>query len=426
MKILWITNILFPEAEQLLSGSGELKASGGWMLGAAIALLQKEGIKLYVASVSHKVSSLVKLEGQKITYYVLPLGKGNLRVNLQYVPYWKKVQQEVQPDVVHIHGTEYSHGHAYMKACSCDNVVISIQGLTSAYYYYYYGMTKGDVYKNLTFRDIVRGTVIKGQKLFKQRGEYEKDMIRMAKHIIGRTSWDRSRTWAINPNAVYHFCNETLRPEFYDGSVWNYNKCVKHSIFLSQAGYPIKGLHQVLKAMPIILRHYPDTVIRVAGGDITKSDSWTEKIRLSGYGLYIKRLIKKYHLEDKVTFTGNLNGAEMKQEYLRSNVFVCPSTIENSPNSLGEAQILGVPCVASYVGGIADMMKGNEDNLYRFEEVEMLAGKVCRIFVERDHQVDMKKIAAQRHNSVINSSKLVNIYNLINQININKHYAVNL
>ena len=138
MKVLWITNILFPEAEQLLSGSGELKASGGWMLGAANALLQKEGIKLYVASVSNKVSSLVKLEGKKIIYYVLPLGKGNLRVNLQYVPYWKQVQQEAQPDVVHIHGTEFSHGHAYMKACSCDNVVISIQGLTSAYAPYYY------------------------------------------------------------------------------------------------------------------------------------------------------------------------------------------------------------------------------------------------------------------------------------------------
>ena len=410
MKILWITNILFPEAMQLLTGSGELKASGGWMLGAAQALLEKENVNLYVASVSSKVSDLVKLGGKRITYYVLPMGKGNQRVNNAYAPYWKQVQQEVQPDVVHIHGTEYSHGHAYMKACSCDNVVISIQGLTSAYYYYYYGMTKGDVYKNLTFRDIVRGTVIKGQKLFKQRGEYEKDMIRMAKHIIGRTSWDRARSWAINPDAAYHFCNETLRSDFYDGSVWDYNKCTKHSIFLSQAGYPIKGLHQVLKAMPIILRHYPDTKIRIAGADITKSGSWSEKLRLSGYGLYIKRLIKKYHLEDKVTFTGNLNGAEMKQEYLCSNVFVCPSTIENSPNSLGEAQILGVPCVASYVGGIADMMKGNEDSLYRFEEIEMLAEKVCRVFGDQEKQIDMKPKACIRHDRKLNSEQLYTIY----------------
>lgn len=414
MKVLWITNILFPEAEQLLSGSGELKASGGWMLGAAIALLQKEGIKLYVASVSHKVSSLVKLEGQKITYYVLPLGKGNLRVNLQYVPYWKQVQQEVQPDVVHIHGTEYSHGHAYMKACSSEKVVLSIQGLLHAIApYYCAGISKKDILCNITFRDVLKGTILHDQKLFEKRAEYENEMICMAKHIIGRTSWDRARSWAINPNAAYHFCNETLRPEFYDGSVWDYNKCVKHSIFLSQAGYPIKGLHQVLKAMPIILRHYPDTKIRIAGTDITKSATWSEKLRLSGYGLYIKRLIKKYQLGDKVTFTGNLNADEMKQEYLQSNVFVCPSTIENSPNSLGEAQILGVPCVASYVGGIPDMMIGNEDYLYRYEEVEKLAYKICCLFASNQQKTDMKAISARRHNRIINSNILSKIYEKI-------------
>lgn len=35
MKILWITNILLPEANQLLTGMGELRASGGWLVGAA-------------------------------------------------------------------------------------------------------------------------------------------------------------------------------------------------------------------------------------------------------------------------------------------------------------------------------------------------------------------------------------------------------
>lgn len=413
MKVLWITNILFPEAEQLLTGSGELKASGGWMLGAANALLQNKEVKLTVASVSAKVCKLTKLKGHNILYYVFPMGKGNLRYNEEYFTYWTQIQESIKPDVVHIHGTEYSHGLAYMKACGSENVVISIQGLTSAYYYYYYGMTKKDIYMNLTFRDIIRGSILKGQKQFKQRAAYEIEMIKEAKHIIGRTSWDRARTWAINPCAEYHFCNETLRPEFYDGSKWNYNKCNKHTIFLSQAGYPIKGLHQVLKAMPIILRHYPDASIRVAGGDITKTSTLSEKLRLSGYGKYIKKLIKKVGMEGKVTFTGNLNAQQMKQEYLRANVFICPSTIENSPNSLGEAQILGTPCVASYVGGIPDMMKGNEDNLYRFEEIEMLAEKVCHIFAKQNEQVDMRAVAANRHNPDTNSGCLIFIYESI-------------
>lgn len=415
MKVLWITNILFPEAEQLLTGEGELKASGGWMLGAANALLEYHDVKLFVASVSKKVSKLTRLEGEKVIYYLLPYGKGNLKVNPEYIPYWLDVQNEVKPDLVHIHGTEYSHGHAYMKACGSENVVISIQGLTSAlFFYYYYGMKKWDIYRNLTVRDILRGTILTGQKSFKKRGEFEKEMISMCKHIIGRTSWDRARTWTVNPDAKYHFCNETLRQEFYDSSQWDYSKCKKHSIFLSQAGYPIKGLHQVLKAMPLILRHYSDTIIRIAGHDITKQKgSMFDKIKITGYGLYIKRLIKKYGLQEKVIFTGNLNAAEMKREYLSSNVFICPSTIENSPNSLGEAQILGVPCIASYVGGTADMMKGNEENLYRFEEVEMLAEKVCKLFANGDKQISMINIAQNRHNPEINCDQLYGIYETI-------------
>ena len=73
----------------------------------------------------------------------------------------------------------------------------------------------------------------------------------------------------------------------------------------------------------------------------------------------------------------------MCKRYLQSHVFVCPSFIENSPNSVGEAQLLGIPCIASFVGGVSDMVVDGETGLlYRFEEVEMLAAAVCRIFTD--------------------------------------------
>ena len=241
----------------------------------------------------------------------------------------------------------------------------------------------------------------------------EKVMLSKVKHIIGRTSWDRAHAWAINPNAKYHFNNETLRPEFYDGSKWDYNKCEKHTIFISQAGYPLKGLHQVLRAMPLILCHFPDTKVRVAGADITKYSTWRDKLRISGYGKLIRSMIRQLSIENHIEFLGPLNAEQMKQAYLNSNVFVCPSSIENSPNSLGEAQLLGVPHVVSYVGGVADMMVGNEENLYRFEEIEMLAEKVCKIFRNEYKQIDMSNIALQRHHQNENLKQLLAIYNEI-------------
>ena len=40
MKILWITNGLFPEANAKLQGLTEIKGTGGWMIGLADALIQ--------------------------------------------------------------------------------------------------------------------------------------------------------------------------------------------------------------------------------------------------------------------------------------------------------------------------------------------------------------------------------------------------
>lgn len=423
MNILWITNIEFPEATQLITGSGELKATGGWLLGASKALLNgKRNINLTVATVSSRVKQLTRLEGQEITYYMIPYGKGNLHKNKEYIPYWKRINIEVAPDVVHIHGTEFSHGLAYVDACGADNVVVSIQGMKSAYYYYYYyGVTKWEILKNITIRDIFRGSPLKGQRLFKKQSEYEIELLQKVKHIIGRTSWDRARTWAINPDAKYHFCNETLRDEFYNGDKWSHDTCKSHSIFVSQAGYPIKGVHQLLKAMPFILREYPDTTIRVAGFDITRNGGIWGLKHFTTYGRIVRKMIYRYNLVGKVEFLGNLNAVQMKSEYLHCNVFVSPSSIENSPNSVGEAQILGTPIIASYVGGVADMMKSNEVGLYRFEETEMLAYKICEIFKGSNPQMDMSLIANQRHSPKKNQEDLLAIYESVyNNSNIMK------
>ena len=45
---------------------------------------------------------------------------------------------------------------------------------------------------------------------------------------------------------------------------------------------------------------------------------------------------------------------------LDSHLYVYPSLMDNSPNALCEAQLLGVPCIATYVGGIPKMEKDIE------------------------------------------------------------------
>ena len=406
MNILWITNIMLPPLCEVLNLP--VPVVGGWMYSSASKLIEDNSVNLAVATI-YQGEEYKDVQVGAIRYFLLPLnGHSNLKYNKHLEQYWRIIKNNFNPDVVHIHGTEYPHGLAYVRACGGENVVVSIQGLLSCYYYYYYGLSDVDILTNITLRDILRqDNIFQQRNKMKKRSTYEKEIISSANHIIGRTSWDKAHVWAINPNAIYHHCNETLRPEFYKHS-WNYDKCEKHSIFMSQAGYPVKGLHLMLKALAIVKKFYPDVKLYIAGDDITKKPWY----RLSGYGKIIKKMIRSFSLDNQVFFTGPLDEVSICDRYLSSNLFVSPSTIENSPNSLCEAQLLGMPYLASYVGGVADLTEGHNEHLYRFEEYEMLAWKICYIFDTDKFSINNPN-AYKRHNSNYNKQTLVSIYRKI-------------
>ena len=68
------------------------------------------------------------------------------------------------------------------------------------------------------------------------------------------------------------------------------------------------------------------------------------------YKLYCKRLAAQLGVTEHIRYTGPLDAAAMRQAYLEADVFLLPSGCENSPNSLGEAMLLGLPCVAKRRG----------------------------------------------------------------------------
>jgi len=361
MKILWLTNIPLPEASMLMNE--KITPFGGWLVNASFNLAEQEGIKLSIAFPKNGVNEIKILEGRKIKYYTFPIVDEKEVVNDKYSLSFDKILEEIKPNVVHVFGTEYPHTLAMVNACNNKRIkiVVSIQGLVSVCEKHYYAQLPNHIINRFTLRDFLKQDNVKQQRdKFKKKGKLEIEALKKVKHVIGRTTWDKACTTQINPKVKYHFCNETLREEFYKHT-WDISKCEKHSIFVSQSSYPIKGLHFMLKAMPLILDQYPNAKLYIGGSDITKEITLKEKLKISSYGKYIKELIKKYNLKDKVIFTGLLNEKQMCERYLKSNIFVCPSSIENSSNSLGEAMILGVPCVASNVGGVRDMLEDNEE-----------------------------------------------------------------
>lgn len=415
MKVLWITNILFPDICYRLSV--EPPVTGGWMSSSASEILKKNcGIELAVATLFGKEYRKEIIDG--VTYYCLPFNIYNNRYRPELESWWKKVANDFNPDIVHIHGTEFPHGLAYMRGVGVDNVVVSVQGLVGAYARYSHGQIPiRDLRRCQTLYDMLYGSFLNlPQKMFKS-GLIENEYLKLAHNIIGRTDWDKDHVWAVNPGTNYFFCNETLRLPFYS-TKWELVGCKQHSIFLSQAYKPIKGLHKVIEALPYIIREFPDVKVYVAGNDFTRRKTLNEKLKFGTYANYILKLMEKLGVKDRFIFTGLLDANQMAKRYKMSHVFVCPSSIENSPNSLGEAQLVGIPVVASYVGGVPNMVDhGNTGFLYRFEEHEMLAQYVCAIFRNNELAVRLSQneriCALNRHDGSANAVRTIEIYNEI-------------
>ena len=416
MNVLLVSMVKFPPLCDFLHEKRPTNC--GWIYSSVKSLLNISSDVHLGVVVGDKVVKLCHYIVENIDYYVVPV-KDLGKCTKSMIRCCKTVIDEFQPDLIHIYGTEHSMALAMAKAnMKKYPILASIQGLASVIERYADGyLPEHCKFFNVTFYDFYRGTfLLRLKHVFKKRGNCEEQVIQLLTHITGRTTWDKVHVLTVNPSLNYFHMDETLRENFYHGRKWSQNTCKLHTIFVSNSIEPIKGAHNIVKALPIILRRFPDTRVYFVGKDVFSQDIKV-RLSLSGYNLYLKRLIKKLHVREHVSFLGTLSAEEMKEAFLSAHVYVLPSAIENSPNSLGEAQLLGVPAIGTYCGGIPDMISDRETGyLYRYSEYEMLAELVIQVFSNIDLQNLSNKeilIAQNRHCSNKNVRRLINIYETI-------------
>lgn len=423
MKVLWICNIMLPTIARQLGVSYSNRE--GWLSGLLERVVQEQGWNRIELGIAFPVD-----EEMKDFQRTMQLGENGSCVcygfmeNLETPEIYdagledrmKEIMGDFRPDILHVFGTEFPHALAAVRAFDRpEHTLVGIQGVCSAIAEEYMADLPMKVQRQVTLRDRIRQDSIRQQqKKFRQRGEHEKEALLLTGNIAGRTDFDRAQAAKINPTAKYHYLNETLRGLFYRDR-WKRSACRPYSIFLSQGDYPLKGFHYLLRALPRVLEQFPETHVYVAGNNIIECGTVQDRLKLSAYGKYLRKLIKDNHLRDKVTMLGRLSAEEMKEQYLQSHLFVLPSALENSPNSLGEAMLLGVPCVAADVGGVHNLLTdGGDGMLYPAGDVEALADRIIEIFtkeaiVERFSD-NARKHARVNHDADQNYYRLIHIY----------------
>lgn len=414
MKVLWLSNIILPEfADEFGVKKQNME---GWMSGMLTELQKNENITVGFCFPIIDKERLKDGYKNGQSFY-------SFSCNLNAVPYegigekmtqrFVEIIKDFEPDVIHIWGTEYLHCYAMVKAAEqvemLSHTMIHIQGLVSVCAKHFLR----DIPEKYVTMEVEGHISLQSEKdSFAKRGEYEIAALKMVPHIVGRTLWDKACTNWINPNRNYQYCGEILRQDFYrHAGEWG-RDYKPYRIFMTQGTYPIKGIHYMLEALELLSLNYPAVHLYIAGTNIM------EKENPSPYARFIANRIQELNLKDKVTYIGQINANDMVEQYKKSHVYVLSSTIENSPNSLCEAMMIGVPVVAALVGGVKDIIRTDMEGLtYQCDAPYMLAYQISRIF---DNDIDIMSLSQKETERVIqynniakNVNRLIEIYELV-------------
>ncbi len=374
MKVLWLVNILLPA--QCARLELPIVPVGGWIEGM-MAGLKGSDVSLLILALTDKVKAPCFFEEDGVGYIAL-----QKQPDMQAA--FANVLEEHQPDLVHIFGTEMKHSYDMMQVLEPKRAMVQIQGLATQCASLF---CEGLSHRFQCSEEERQGVAAKKkgfdifyqQELLRQGGVYERETLSKTHHVLGHTNWDYAHSQQLAPQAQYHQFAEILRKEFYTDQ-WSYENCRPYSIFMSQVASPIKGAHMLFQALPGIVRDFPDTQVYV-GGFYPDFYSYGYRTKECEYYTYLQNQLRELGVHDHVTFLGVMSPESMKEQYLKANVFASCSIIENESNSLSEAKILGVPCVASYVGGVADRIEHGKDGFfYPYAEPSQLQYYIRKIF----------------------------------------------
>lgn len=346
----------------------------------AKALCETSAITLGIATTWSSLTQLVECEADGVTYYAFPPGyklfpnaSGLLLRGMRAVAsflraadrrtlgYCQEIIERFQPDAIHVHGSEETWG-LIAQQCTVP-VLLSMQGVLNGCLPVYWGTTP------LWWRMLMPWEIKYWLEWRLQRGPRERETFSANRYFLGRTYWDEAWQRLLQPEGRYWHIEELLRPEFHEIS-WHLDHAERFTIFSTTSSSPLKGTDVLIRALDLLCHSYPLVHLRICG-DLSHY----------GWGTYLRRLVRDLRLQKHVSFLGYLDAAQIAQELQRTHVYVLPSHVENSPNSLCEAQLVGVPCVASFVGGVSSIVEqGHTGLLFPRGDHVALAAMVSRLY----------------------------------------------
>lgn len=409
MRVLWlsVTPSLYDE-----------RTSGGW-IASLERIIRQYGKDIELGIAFEHSDKCFKVERDGVTYY--PMNKidtriKKLRLMLNYANEWfflrplvQKVIDDFKPDIIHCFGSEWPFG--LIARDIKIPIVIHMQGFANIYALSASMCCRlSDQYKYHHYNPFSMFHYWYRSLKTDASNKREQEIMRCNKYFMGRTEWDKNIVKYYSPNAKYYHCEEAIRPEILHSKIkWQFTSRKKMRIVTISGASALKGNDLILRTAKILKDFGFDFEWRVAGNKNSFS--------------FFEHIIGLRHSDLNINLLGFINANEVAKELSEADVYVHTSIIDNSPNSLCEAQLIGCPVIATNVGGIPQLVDDRKTGiLFPYNEPHTLAFMLMNVFGNKNllESISRNEILAShtRHNE----QKIMQCLNLIYQdvIRLNK------
>jgi len=360
-RILWFVNAGFSNRDLAAQRRGSGK---GWL-----AALANELVADFDLTITFVDPHAPREDGGRIStrplrpaYWRLKLAAG-LLINLPHkdgdlLDRMKQIISEVKPDIIHIHGTEkqYIRIHAFARAQGIP-LLLSLQGIVSAIARQYTAYLSESELRHTRIsgggaRRLLPQSAWPFLKAHRKQARLEASILPHIEFFEGRTRWDRQIARLFNPNCTYFEVNRVLKAPFYE-AVWaGAEASAGLTIHTTTGSGPYKGFEVIAEACALLQTRLGDVTWRVAG---LSSRDWIVRT--------VKRKMGRRYPGGAIDLIGRQDAAGLIKSMQTSHLYVMASHIENSPNNLAEAMMIGMPCVATLAGGTGTYIRDGEDGL---------------------------------------------------------------
>lgn len=417
MKVLWLS------PTPCNAFSGEMTSQGGgWMISLEHEMKLQQSIELEVAFLYNM--EIPPFTNDNVKYYPVCVKEKAIALKRIYDRFFENqskeddliikllngIIKESKPDLIHVHGTEGFGGLVYRTNPQIP-VAYSIQGLLApCIEKFYSGIPASFISVHEPVLERVRG--LSSSLKFKKMGHKAKrelNYLKNAQYIIGRTNWDRRIPLLCNPAMQYFTGDEILRGSFYRAQ-WNKKAFEERLRIVStiSADSSYKGFETLIHAA-FLLKTYADFDFEWHVIGYTKKTKWVD----------ISEKYKGISCKDvNVHLLGRKNADEMVDVLLKNDIYCHVSHIENSPNSVCEAMLLGMPVVATSGGGTCSMLENEKEGiLVQDGDPYAMAGTIVDLHQHFDKAKEMglmaRRRALVRHNPKRIGDTLVGTYKTI-------------